>query len=127
MTDAIPLCETRRPRAIEVAPVLGAASFSCAVRIISRGTLVAFWTKHPQSKVPLSAWFFEAERAVWTSPASIKARFSSADILAGDRVVFNIGGNDFRLIVHVRYVAKCVYIRFVGTHAEYDRVDASTV
>jgi mRNA interferase HigB len=65
--------------------------------------------------------------ADWSKPTDIKDMFRSADILANDRVVFNIGGNKYRLVVAVHYRGRRVYIRFVGTHAEYDRIDAATV
>jgi len=68
-----------------------------------------------------------AKAADWSKPTDIKEMFRSADILANDRVVFNIGGNKYRLVVAVHYRGKRVYIRFVGTHAEYDRIDATSV
>jgi mRNA interferase HigB len=97
------------------------------VRIVSRQTLQTFWTKHPQAQVPLRAWFHEVDKSRWTGPADIKSRYPSASFVTGERVVFNIGGNDFRLVTHVRFDLHAVFIRFVGTHAEYDRIDARTV
>jgi len=77
---------------------------------------------------PLRAWFHEVEGAAWQSPADIRARYGTADFIAGDRVVFDIRGNNYRLIVAVKYGPLfLVYIRFIGTHSEYDDVDAETV
>ena len=93
------------------------------MRIISRKTLRLFWEK-PQYADPeqsLKAWFREASNADWASPAAIKAAFGTASIVANNRVVFNIGGNKFRLITKVRYNKQRVYIIHVLTHKEYDR------
>jgi mRNA interferase HigB len=98
------------------------------VRILTRGRLVAFWTAHKDSEQQLKAWHAEVERAEWKGPEDIKKRFRSADFVANDRVVFNIKGNTYRLVVHVKYAPLClVYIRFIGTHAEYDKIHATTV
>ena len=97
------------------------------MRVIAKRTLRAFWADHPDASAPLQAWYSEARRAEWKTPHDIKARYASASILPGDRVVFNIGGNKYRLICHVRYDLQIVFVRFVGAHAEYDKVDAETV
>ena len=97
------------------------------MRIIALSTLRDFWRKHPSAEVPLRNWYAEASRAIWTSPAEVKQAHRSASFVAGDRVVFNIKGNDYRLIVAVRYRSRIMYVRFVGTHAEYDQVNAVTV
>jgi len=97
------------------------------MRIVAVSTLRDYWQAHPEAKKPLEAWIGEVRAAHWTQPADIKAQFRSASILAGRRVVFNIKGNDHRLIVAVAYLFGAVYIKFVGTHAEYDRIDAQTV
>jgi len=99
------------------------------MRVISRKTLGAFWARSDRwdAEQPLRAWYHEAETAAWRGPHDVKARYPSASILKGGRVVFNIGGNKYRLIVAVHYGVGIVYIRFVGTHAEYDRVDAEKV
>lgn len=100
------------------------------MRVIAKRTLRQFWERDRScagSQQPLQAWFREASRATWDSPADIKARYRTASILAGGRVVFNIAGNEYRLVVWIRYVSHTVYVRFVGTHAEYDRIDARTV
>lgn len=97
------------------------------MRVFSLSTLREFWEKHPDAEQPLRAWFVEAERADWAGPADVKARYRSADFIAGDRVVFNIKGNNYRLIVAIKYQFKAVYVRFVGSHADYDNVDAERV
>lgn len=97
------------------------------MHVIKKRTLVQFWLKNAGSRVPLSAWFKEAEAAEWKTPNDIKDRYRSADFLPGNRVVFNIGGNTYRLVVKIAYTPGLVYIRFVGTHAEYDKIDAETI
>ena len=97
------------------------------MHVIKKKTLVDFWRKHAEAKVPLSAWFLEAKTACWKSPRAIKGRYRSADFLPGNRVVFNIGGNKYRVVVKIAYVPGLIYIRFVGTHAEYDKIDAETI
>jgi mRNA interferase HigB len=97
------------------------------MRIISRRILREFWEKHPDAAIPLQTWFHDVERATWVSPADIKAVYRNASFLANNRVVFNIKGNHYRLVVLVVYQHGVVYIRFVGTHEEYGRIDAATV
>lgn len=97
------------------------------MRIIAISQLRAFWNKHPQAEMPLRAWYAEASRADWKNPADIKAAYRHASFLPNSRVVFNIKGNDYRLIVAVHYNRGMMFIRFIGTHAEYDRIDASTI
>ena len=97
------------------------------MRVIAVAALRAFWQRHPEAEQPLKAWFEEATKAAWTQPADIKAQYRSASILKNRRVVFNIKGNDYRLIVAVAYKLQVVYVKFVGTHKEYDAVDAETV
>lgn len=107
---------------------LGTVIASPSVRIFSRGTLISFWETHPDAEEALRLWFAMVEKAAWAGPADIRAIFGSADFLAGNRVVFNIKGNSYRLIAQVKYGPLfLVYIRFIGTHAEYDRIDAGTV
>ena len=81
----------------------------------------------PQAEGPLSAWYADARKADWASPDTIRQRYRSASILRSNRVVFDIGGNKYRLVVRINYFYRVVYIRFVGTHGEYDRIDAETV
>lgn len=97
------------------------------MRIITRQKLIACWTAHPDVEQALKAWEKEAEHAHWQSPADIKARYRSADVLPGNRVVFNIKGNHYRLIVKIHYNTGVVYIRFVGAHEEYNQINAETI
>lgn len=97
------------------------------MRIISRRRLVEFWKSHSDAEQPLRAWYTEAKRASWNSPAEIKATYRSVSILSDNRVVFNIKGNTYRLVVVVEYTQGKMFIRFVGTHAEYDRIDATRI
>ncbi len=97
------------------------------MRIISRRILREFWEKHPDSAVALQTWFHDVSRASWTSPADIKAVYQNASFIAHNRVIFNIKGNHYRIVVVVIYHHGVVYIRFVGTHDEYDGIDAATI
>ena len=97
------------------------------MRVITLGTLRDFWEEHPDAKQPLKAWHDDAERSTWRTPADIKGQFASASFLADNRVVFNIRGNNYRLIVKIHYNTGFVFVRFVGTHEEYDRIDAETI
>ncbi len=97
------------------------------MRVIALSTLREFWRRHPPAQVPLESWYAEASRATWKSPAEVKLAHRNASFLPGDRVVFNIKGNDYRLIVAMRYRSQIMYVRFIGTHREYDKVDATTV
>jgi mRNA interferase HigB len=97
------------------------------MRIISKKTLKSYWEKEPVAKMPLEAWHAEARNAEWSSPADVKANYATASILKDGRVVFNIGGNKYRLVVWINYDFCTIYIRFVGTHKEYDEIDAQTI
>lgn len=97
------------------------------MRIIALKTLSEFWLKHNDVKVILEAWHAEARQAQWKDPQDILDDYSTADILPNNRVVFNIKGNKYRLVVKIHYNTGIVYIRFIGTHAEYDRIDAETI
>ncbi|MGP4132272.1 type II toxin-antitoxin system HigB family toxin [Pantoea tagorei] len=97
------------------------------MRIISIASLKQFWETHNQAEQPLKAWVDEVKKAQWKTPQDIKDKYRSADFLSNNRVVFDIKGNDYRLIVAVAYRFQAVYIKFVGTHAEYDKIDANTV
>ncbi len=100
------------------------------MRIIALSTLKAFWEEHPahlDAKEPALAWYRHALRANWAAPADIKADFGSASILRDGRVVFNLAGNKYRLVVWINYAYRVAYIRFIGTHAQYDRIDAQTI
>jgi mRNA interferase HigB len=97
------------------------------VRIYSRSTLKRFWDRHPDAEQPLRAWFAEAKAARWKGPSEIKALHRSASFVGDDRVVFNIGGNKYRLVVALSYARGTIFVRFVGTHPQYDRIDVSKV
>ncbi len=97
------------------------------MRIIALSTLREFWQRHPDSEQSLRAWYHDTKAAHWQSPADIKNMYINASILASNRVVFNIKGNHYRLIVAINYDHGVVYIRFIGTHADYDRVDAESI
>jgi len=88
---------------------------------------VTYWEKHPDTEQPLKAWHDEVAKASWATPQDIKNQYASASFVGNNRVVFNIKGNSYRLIVAVAYKLGAVYIKFVGTHAEYDRINAATV
>lgn len=98
-----------------------------SMRIFSRSTLRDFWLRHADSEQPLKSWYREAERSQWRAPNEIKAEYPSASILADNRIVFNIKGNTYRLIVKINYDYGAVWIRFIGTHAAYDKIDATKV
>jgi mRNA interferase HigB len=97
------------------------------MRVISRKILRDFWEKHPDARQPLQTWYADVKHATWTSPADIKNVYHNASFLANNRVVFNIKGNRYRIIVVVQYRHELIYIRFVGTHKEYDRINAGTI
>jgi len=97
------------------------------MRIIALRALREFWSRHPEAEVPLRAWYALASRARWRSPADVKAAYRNASFIANNRVVFNIKGNDYRLVVAVHYNRGLMFIRFVGTHREYDRIGVATI
>ena len=97
------------------------------MRVISVKMLKAFWSEHPDAQGALRAWYTEAKRASWKSPLDVKAAYRTASILGNNRVVFNIKGNSYRLIVAIKYEFQIVYIRFIGTHIAYDRINAEEV
>lgn len=97
------------------------------MRVISKKRLIEYWAKHPDTEQPIKAWYDEAVAANWQTPQDIKNQYRSASIVGDNRVVFNIRGNGHRLIVAVAYRFGAIYIKFVGTHAEYDKIDATTV
>ncbi len=97
------------------------------MRVIAKKALREFWEAYPDAEQPLKAWYNEVSNAVWNNPADIKNHYRNASFIANNRVVFYIKGNDYRLIVHVRYDKNAVYVRFIGTHQEYDKVDAANI
>ncbi len=97
------------------------------MRVIARKTLKDYWAKHPATGKELKAWFAEADNADWKTPADVKAKYGNASILKDGRVVFNICGNNHRLVVWINYPFHIIYVRFMGTHEEYDAINAQTV
>lgn len=101
--------------------------YNVHMRIISRRLLREFWEKHPDACIPLQTWYHDVKRADWKSPADIKEVYRTTSFLPNNRVVFNIKGNRYRIVVVVVYAHSVVFIRFVGTHAEYERIDAASI
>jgi mRNA interferase HigB len=97
------------------------------VRIVSQSRLQACWRKHPQTEPSLRLWLEVARKAEWTSMNDVQARWSKSKPLNGERVRFEIAGGDYRLVVAVQFKARIIWVKFIGTHAEYDRIDALTV
>jgi len=97
------------------------------MRIIARRTLREFWEAHPDAEEPLRTWYTYVRQADWNTPSDVKRIFRTASFVGNDRVVFNIKGNRYRLIVVVVYRHHAVYIRFIGTHHEYNDIDVATI
>ncbi len=97
------------------------------MRIIKKGTLRDFWQHHRDAAEPLKSWYREVKAADWQSPHDVKAMFGSASIVGDNRIVFNIAGNKYRLVVKFNYPYRVAYIRFIGTHTEYDVIDVEKV
>lgn len=97
------------------------------MRVIAKKTLRVFLGNHTDCKQQLKAWYQETSKADWTGPKQVKIEYPSASFLAYNRVVFNIKGNHYRLIVRINYDYEMVWIRFIGTHAEYNKIDAKTI
>jgi mRNA interferase HigB len=103
--------------------------YAIKMHVITKGPLQAYWTRsgREDAEQPLKAWYAEARTARWKTPADIKAVYPSASILADNRVVFNIGGNKHRLVVHVNYGSGTIFVKFVGSHREYDSINVVTI
>ncbi|NRB55410.1 MAG: type II toxin-antitoxin system HigB family toxin [Salinicola sp.] len=98
------------------------------MRVIAKSTLRAFWEQgYDEAQTPLTEWYHMMSKASWNTPQELKAEIGTASILKAGRAVFNIGGNKYRVIVSIRYSQQIAWVRFVGTHAQYDQVDAETV
>ena len=97
------------------------------MRVVAKKILRDFWEKHEDCEQQLKAWFREAQKAEWKNPNQIKIEYPSASILNDNRVVFNIKGNNYRLIVKINYEYEMALIRFIGTHAEYDKINANEI
>ncbi len=97
------------------------------MRVIAKRTLREFWANYPDAEEPLQAWYREALHAKWPNPHVIKEQYRNASVVQGGRVVFNIAGNKYRLVVKIDYPSGIVLIRFIGTHRQYDRIDVETI
>jgi mRNA interferase HigB len=97
------------------------------MRVITKRVLRQFWGRFPDAEHALKTWFSETEGAQWRSPIDLKGKYGNASIVRGNRVVFNICGNKFRLVAHIHYNTGFIYVRFLGTHAEYNQIDVTTV
>lgn len=97
------------------------------MKVIAIKILRDFWEQHPDAEQALKAWFDEARKTTWSSPSDIKAQYRNASILKNRRVVFNIKGNDYRLVVALAFNTELVFVKFIGTHKAYDAIDAETV
>ncbi|MDA0239771.1 MAG: type II toxin-antitoxin system HigB family toxin [Proteobacteria bacterium] len=97
------------------------------MRVFARSTLNAFWIEHADAREQLGSWYRIAQKADWSSWTDIKAQYRTASALKDSRVVFDIKGGNYRLVVKINYPYRVVYIRFIGTHAEYDKIDAETI
>ena len=97
------------------------------MRIIAKKILRDFWETHPDCEQQLKSWFQEVSKSTWNTPNELKKDYPSASILSDNRVVFNIKGNNYRLIVKVNYDYQMMWIRFIGTHQEYDKIDATKI
>ncbi|HTR85645.1 MAG TPA: type II toxin-antitoxin system HigB family toxin [Reyranella sp.] len=98
------------------------------MQVIALRTLRLFWRRHPQAEGPIRAWYALATRSDWKGPADVKRQFgTTVDFVGDNRIVFDLGGNKYRLVVHVAYAYRRVLVKFIGTHAQYDRIDAETI
>ena len=99
-----------------------------AMNVIARRVLRDFWERYPDAERPLSTWYQIVSKGIWSSPADLKRAFgANVDFVGDSRAIFDIGGNKYRLIVHFAYLHKAALIKFVGTHKDYDKIDAETV
>jgi mRNA interferase HigB len=110
----------------QLVPMLGTC-YSLAMRVIAKNTLVAFYTAHPKTRASIERWHALVKAADWSSPAEVQAAFSGAVALNAERVRFEIAGGSNRLIASFDFRRKIAFVKFIGTHAEYDRIDALTV
>ncbi|MEQ9286582.1 MAG: type II toxin-antitoxin system HigB family toxin [Cyclobacteriaceae bacterium] len=97
------------------------------MRVVAKKMLRDFWEKYADAEEQLKTWYKEASRAKWKNPTDIKEEYARASILKGGRVVFDICGNKYRLMVDINYLRQWVFIRFIGTHTDYDKIDANTI
>lgn len=101
--------------------------YGAGVRVIARKNLAAFWLVHPETEAPPRAWLAAANAARWQSMTDVVATYAKASPINAERCVFNIHGNSYRLIVAINFIKQIIFIKFIGTHSDYDNVDAATV
>ena len=97
------------------------------MRVIAQRTLREYWEKHPQVRRPLQAWLEHVQRATWKTPSDLRQDYGDEVILPNNRAVFNIKGNNYRLVVHIHYKSQIIFVRFIGTHKAYDRIDVTMI
>ena len=99
------------------------------MRVIAKSSLKKFWevSGHGDARGPLESWHEEANKASWTSPQAVKDQYAIASICGNNRVVFNIGGNKYRLVVEMQYRAGIAWVKFIGTHSQYEKIDVENV
>ena len=101
--------------------------FDVVKRIVAKRTIKEFWSKYPETEDYLTTWYETVKKATWQNPNEIKEFYSTVSILKNSRVVFNIKGNDFRLVAKINYEKQWLFIRFIGTHKEYDQINANII
>ena len=97
------------------------------MRVIALKTLRLFWERHPDARQALQAWYRDAKHARWATPADLRTVYRNASFVGNNRAVFNIRGNQYRLVAAINYAHGIVYIRFIGSHQDYDKIDAATI
>ena len=100
------------------------------MRILSKRTLREFWESSPKyvdAEDPLKSWYREAKQASWLTPADVKEQYRNASVLKNSRAVFNIAGNKYRLVVEINYALQIIFVRFIGTHQDYDNIDVEII
>lgn len=99
------------------------------MRVIAKRSLCQFWEQigYEDAQTPLELWYHDVIKATWTTPHDVKQYAGNASICGSNRVVFNIGGNKYRLVVEIQYQASIVWVKFIGTHAQYDKIDVETI
>lgn len=96
-------------------------------RVFAKSTLREFWERYPDAEQYLKTWFDTAMNSDWKSPSDVKQTYANASVLKEGRIVFNIKGNSYRLVVKINFEKQWIFIRFIGSHKEYDRIDANTI
>jgi mRNA interferase HigB len=108
-------------------PIIFASLFKFMERIFAKSTLRNFWEIHPDSEQYLKTWYDTAMSSDWKTPNEVKQTFINASVLRDSRIIFNIKGNSYRLVAKFNFEKQWIFIRFIGTHFEYDRIDANTI